>query len=228
MNINCRNMRDIREVFFMRNATWKDEAIGALIDLGGVAHISDIFSKIVERGKIDMSTAETPERTLARVLQTHSYSTSYGIENIFYSVYGVEARKGIWGLVDHAIDNIGVSLIQDEECFSEGKVILRKHIIRERNSQLIKRAKEKFKEKHEGKLYCEICKTDFSQVYGDLGKDFIEAHHIKPVSEMQDGDETSINDIVMLCSNCHSMVHRRKSWLTREELKSILKNNNSI
>lgn len=212
----------------MRNATWKDEAIGALIDLGGVAHISDIFNRIAERGKIDMSMAKTPERTLSRVLQTYSHSTSYGIENIFYCVYGVNARKGIWGLVDHAIDNLGLSLSQDEEFFSEGKKKLRQHITRERNSQLIKKAKEKFKSEHGDKLYCEICKTDFSQVYGELGKDFIEAHHIKPVSEMQDGDETSINDIVMICSNCHSMVHRRKPWLTREELKSILKNNNSI
>ena len=212
----------------MINATWKEETIAALMDLGGVAHISDIFNRIVERGKIDMSMAKTPERTLSRVLQTYSHSTSYGVENIFYCVYGVDARKGIWGLVDHAVDNIGLSLSQDEEYFSEGKKKLRQHITRERNSQLIKKAKEKCKEKHEGKLFCEICEVDFSQRYGELGKDFIEAHHIKPVSEMQDGEETSINDIVMLCSNCHSMVHRKKPWLTREELKSILKNNNSI
>ena len=212
----------------MINKTWKEETIAALMDLGGVAHISDIFNRIVERGKIDMSMAETPKRTLSMILQTYSYSTSYGKENIFFSVYGVKARKGLWGLVDHTLDNIGLPLTQDDETFSEGKIKMRQHLIRERNANLIKKAKEKFKERHEGKLFCEICEVDFSQRYGKLGKDFIEAHHIKPVSEMQDGDKTSINDIVMLCSNCHSMVHRRKPWLTRDELESILKNNNSI
>ena len=133
---------------------------------------------------VDVSSWETktPDATIRRIVQTNDE---------FFKI-----KPGLWGL-------------EDDETFSEGKIKMRQHLIRERNANLIKRAKKKFKLEHNGKLYCEICKTDFSQVYGDLGKDFIEAHHIKPVSEMQDGDETSINDIVMLCSNCHSMVHRK-------------------
>lgn len=43
---------------------------------------------------------------------------------------------------------------------------------------------------------------------------------------MKPGDETDVDDIAIVCSNCHSMIHRRKPWLTREQLKSILKEKN--
>lgn len=84
-------------------------------------------------------------------------------------------------------------------------------------------AKKQFKERHNGKLFCEICGFSFADKYGDIGKDFIEAHHIKPVSEMKEGESTNINDIVMVCSNCHSMIHRRKPWLNKNEIRDIIK-----
>jgi len=76
--------------------------------------------------------------------------------------------------------------------------------------------------------YCHACNFNFKDKYGDLGKGFIEVHHIKPVSSLK--SETEINpqkDLIPLCSNCHRMIHRRKdSILTVEELKSIIANNN--
>ena len=57
-----------------------------------------------------------------------------------------------------------------------------------------------------------------------MGEKFIEAHHIKPVSQMDENEKTSIDDIVMVCSNCHSMIHRKKPWLTIDKIKEILEN----
>jgi len=71
-----------------------------------------------------------------------------------------------------------------EEGFPEGKIIERKHKARERNSELIIKAKQNFKEKN-GKLFCQICGFDFEKTYGKLGANFIEAHHTIPVSEMK-------------------------------------------
>lgn len=89
--------------------------------------------------------------------------------------------------------------------------------------QAVTQAKELFRQKHNGKLFCEICGFDFEKVYGKLGKDFIEAHHINPIGTRVDAEETKVGDFKMLCSNCHRIVHRGKEMLTVEELKVIIK-----
>ncbi|APU67758.1 HNH endonuclease [Christiangramia flava] len=104
--------------------------------------------------------------------------------------------------------------------FPEGRIIERKHKFRERNSRVSQIAKENFKNQH-GRLFCQICEFDFEKEYGEIGVDFIEAHHTIPVSEMQKGHLTKIEDLAMLCSNCHKMVHKRRPWLEMAELKQL-------
>lgn len=74
-------------------------------------------------------------------------------------------------------------------------------------------------------LKCEVCGFDFEEVYGELGAGFIEVHHKKPISEGE--HKTDLNkDLVMLCSNCHRMIHRGKDrMITVEELKKIIDTN---
>ncbi|GIP52922.1 HNH endonuclease [Paenibacillus vini] len=105
--------------------------------------------------------------------------------------------------------------------YEEGKELLRLHKVRERDPQLIKDAKKRFKKLH-GELFCEACGINFEKVYGERGKDFIEGHHKKPVSEMKDGETTKVEDISMLCSNCHRMIHRIP-MISIEELKKSIK-----
>ena len=106
--------------------------------------------------------------------------------------------------------------------FPEGKIIERKHKARERNSLVVTIAKQNFKKKY-GKLYCQICKFDFESTYGQIGKDFIEGHHTIAVSDMKQDHKTKPEDIAILCSNCHRMVHKKRPWLTMTQLKKILK-----
>ncbi len=74
-------------------------------------------------------------------------------------------------------------------------------------------------------LKCEVCGFDFEKIYGKLGEGFIEVHHKKPVSEGKRITDLN-NDLVMLCSNCHKMIHRGKDhMITVEELKSIIGSN---
>ena len=114
-----------------------------------------------------------------------------------------------------------LELTQEDDEFSEGKILLKEHLKRERNNKLIIEAKKRFVNKN-GHLYCEVCGFDFKKQYGALGDNFIEAHHSIPVSTMAEGDTTKVEDIIMVCSNCHSMIHRRKPWLDKDELKKIL------
>lgn len=106
--------------------------------------------------------------------------------------------------------------------FNEGKLVERTHLARERNTQVITLAKSNFKTKH-GKLFCQVCGFDFEEIYGELGKNFIEGHHTIAVSEMKQDHKTKVEDIAILCSNCHRMVHKRRPWLGMDDLKKIIK-----
>ncbi len=71
---------------------------------------------------------------------------------------------------------------------------------------------------------CMACGIDFGEVYGEVGRGFIEVHHIVPLS--QSHEKVSVNpktDLVCLCANCHRMVHRRhNAILSVEELRQII------
>ncbi len=90
-----------------------------------------------------------------------------------------------------------------------------------RNSKLPKKKKE-IVLKEKGKLACEVCGFDFYENYGERGKEYIECHHNYPVSEMKEGDKTTIDHLSLLCANCHRMIHRNP-WWTIEKLKKELK-----
>ena len=106
-----------------------------------------------------------------------------------------------------------------ELTFSEGKEKYRLHKSKERNHELVIKAKELYFKK-DNKLSCQICGFSFFDKYGEIGKGFIEAHHIVPISELKEETNTKIEDLAMLCSNCHRMVHRKRPWLTIEKLKN--------
>jgi len=103
----------------------------------------------------------------------------------------------------------------------EGRILTRMHRARERDRRLILAKKRKIR-KLDGRLICEVCSFDFEAVYGDRGKDFIECHHTKPVHTLKPGERTHVDDLQLLCSNCHRMVHVRRPWLRVEELRKML------
>ena len=59
---------------------------------------------------------------------------------------------------------------------------------------------------------CQCCKMEFEKVYGEIGKEYIEVHHLDPVSNYDAAHDFDPLDeergLVPLCSNCHSMIHR--------------------
>jgi len=70
---------------------------------------------------------------------------------------------------------------------------------------------------------CWVCDLDFSDTYGPLGDGYIEVHHMVPVAEMGPGYRPDpVLEMVPLCSNCHSMIHRGKSLLSPVELRELL------
>lgn len=70
---------------------------------------------------------------------------------------------------------------------------------------------------------CELCSFDFEQTYGTIGEGFAEVHHVIPLSEVGEEHETDVmRDLIVLCSNCHSMIHRSKPAMHPDELSKAM------
>ncbi|PAE23869.1 HNH endonuclease [Bacillus sp. 7894-2] len=75
---------------------------------------------------------------------------------------------------------------------------------------------------------CKACNFNFDKFYGkDLAKHFIEVHHVIPLSDIKEGTIIDPSkDLVPLCSNCHSMIHRRRDRVMEvEDLQQIIEVN---
>jgi len=70
---------------------------------------------------------------------------------------------------------------------------------------------------------CAACGFVFSSFYGALGEGVIEVHHLEQLSESDDGRSVhAVHDLRPLCSNCHTMIHRRQPALTLDELRELI------
>lgn len=105
--------------------------------------------------------------------------------------------------------------------FDEGELKLRMHYYRERNSQAAQKRKEralKF-----GEVVCEGCKTDFYKLLNDLSISVIECHHKIPLSSSKHKGKTSPEDLILLCANCHRLIHSKEINLSLYKLRRRLK-----
>ena len=72
-------------------------------------------------------------------------------------------------------------------------------------------------------LNCMVCGFKFEEFYGSVGKDYIQVHHIIPLSEIGENYYVDpVRDLVPICANCHAMVHSKNPPYSVEELKEIL------
>lgn len=102
----------------------------------------------------------------------------------------------------------------------EGQSIYKMHKVAERDRRIVEQKKRQIKSKL-GKLNCEVCDFNFSEAYGELGEGFIECHHKMPLAELKISVRTRLDDLALVCSNCHRMIHRRIGLLSVEDLKQI-------
>jgi 5-methylcytosine-specific restriction protein A len=71
---------------------------------------------------------------------------------------------------------------------------------------------------HYGHTCC-VCGFNFEKAYGQLGANYLEVHHLKPVADI--GEEyliDPIKDLRPVCANCHRMLHKQRPPLSVEEL----------
>jgi predicted HNH restriction endonuclease len=133
-----------------------------------------------------------------------------GLVRDVHKKYSVVANE----IIDAEID-------EEETSFPEGQEKYRLHRYKERNRKLVDLAKERHRS-DDPKMKCQVCKFSFADRYGKLGADYIEAHHVFPISALTKETPIRFEDLAMVCSNCHRMLHRRRPWLSIQDLEMLI------
>jgi 5-methylcytosine-specific restriction enzyme A len=104
----------------------------------------------------------------------------------------------------------------------EGQVIYKLHKLRERDSDIVKHKKRQALSLF-GHLECEVCVFNFHKFYGDIGFGYIECHHRTPLFKFKAETKTRLEDLALVCANCHRMLHKSIDTLSIEELRMQIK-----
>ncbi|MCF8278474.1 MAG: HNH endonuclease [Flavobacteriales bacterium] len=86
---------------------------------------------------------------------------------------------------------------------TEGELRLVAHLVKERNRKIVREKKQQAISNNT--LLCEVCAFSFPDTYQ---ANFIECHHKTPIG--QTGvRETTLDDLALVCANCHRMLHAK-------------------
>lgn len=136
-----------------------------------------------------------------------------------FGIYGRQSEAFDVRKATTFIESVIQSLpeLSDDYSAVENRKYVVWHIRTERRPELARKCKER-----DG-YRCKVCDFHFAEKYGDLGRDFAEAHHKVPLSTLQGEVKSTLEDLVTVCPNCHRMLHKMKGVETDlDELRKIL------
>ncbi|MCV7223643.1 HNH endonuclease [Mycolicibacterium elephantis] len=128
-----------------------------------------------------------------------------------------ELRRAI---ANDSVEQLVTPIDEEDDEAHEGRLLQRRHFVRERDKNLRRKKIADFLKKHP-RVGCEVCGFDFEAIYGERGREYIEVHHTLPLHASGE-TKTKLSDLILLCANCHRMVHRSAPWLTPDELRGLL------
>lgn len=99
----------------------------------------------------------------------------------------------------------------------EGKQHRSENKFRERNRTIIEIKKSL------SDYRCEVCNMKFIERYGKIGKKHIIAHHLNPIGSRSGSSVTTLDDIALVCSNCHDIIHKKNPPYTINELRRMIR-----
>jgi 5-methylcytosine-specific restriction protein A len=217
-----KEMEDLYHVVGKATGYWANYYLRSVRKLGGLAHAKkalskkdtaqDGFNKLIEVGRPDLSIE-------ASVIKGE-YKKLFTPEEI------EEAKRRLSTVPDYAWrkevkpDENFSGEINDKEIFKEGATKQVTVNFYERNQA----AREECLKKHG--YNCKVCGMSFLKAYGEIGRNFIHVHHIKPLAGISGEYELNPKkDLVPVCPNCHAMLHTLSPPLSIDELHKILHEN---
>ncbi|WP_108837942.1 HNH endonuclease [Tateyamaria sp. Alg231-49] len=208
-----------------------------------IALADDIRAVAHGRGLYGDETFRNPNGCYMKLMELRKYDPAYAGKGLGRKLRPLE--QGVWDLPEDSLlaaakhirealkfleesrDLGGLMVEYDEPEVAdavEGAIVTRIHRTRERDPKIVRDKKKQFLAQH-GSLYCQACGFDFAKRYGPRGEGFIECHHTVPVSEMGIGAKTKLADLMLVCSNCHRMIHAKRPWLSPDAIKGLLTGN---
>lgn len=214
-------------------ATWANDIVTALENLGGSASYDDIYKEVSKiRSNLPKSWVQIIQRTIQ---DKSSDSEGYkGGENLFEAVNGL--GSGVWGLrkqytkeeIEKLINSIGEleppTFEKHQEKFNIEVELSKKdtpknRIYRLKNAPLLPNKIEVTVSVYNrnpdvvaevllrANGCCEKCKNPAPFLRAKDNTPFLEVHHIKQLAH---GGQDSVQNTLALCPNCHKELHYGK------------------
>lgn len=71
-------------------------------------------------------------------------------------------------------------------------------------------------------LKCEVCGFDSVSFYGEIGNDLMEIHYNKELRTQPGLESSSMEDFIIVCSNCHKALDKNFFLINSDDLKKII------
>jgi 5-methylcytosine-specific restriction enzyme A len=165
-------------------------------------------------------------------IQIDNYYNGKEERPAYFKVIGDYSEEYGWEMntnLQNALEELSIVSIDekyfDEISYNEGIKLFKEGKVKQIFTNIYERNPKARKEciKYYG-YSCSICGFNFEKVYGKIGESFIEIHHLTPVSEINNiYNIDPIKDLRPVCSNCHSMIHRKQSPYTIDEVKKMVR-----
>ena len=174
--------------------TWYEDIVTVIRDKGGIATLSDIYNGVrAIRTEPSCKSEKSFRNTICGFIYSYSSDavSEWSGKDLFYSVSGL--GKGVWGLreMDQPVPR-SIDINVDEGNEKPSRVVHEvSRIIRD--TGLSRRLKILHRNR------CQIC-NETVRVGG--GKDYSEAHHIRPLGVPHNGPDVPSN-IIVVCPNHH-------------------------
>ncbi len=174
-------------------ATWTNDITQALINLGGVARLADIYEEVM---KIRIPPHPNSLDAIIRgTIEEHSSdSVKFSGKDLFFSVKGL--GSGVWGLRSAEKATPKASDIA-ESLGNEAPIRVVQEMYRVLRDTRLARQIKLLHNNH-----CQVCGETIFLPSGDY---YSEAHHIRPLGAPHNGPDVASN-IVVLCPNHHVML----------------------
>lgn len=95
------------------------------------------------------------------------------------------------------------------------------HLRRERDPAIAEAKRQAIRAEF-GRLVCEACGFTSETAYTNLTGDVCEVHHRRPLGDLDQSVETRLEDLAILCANCHRAIHKTRPLLSVEEFRTTV------